>query len=145
MTAEERSLYKLIEKFGPLELTPDAPGVYSVVIEQNHSPLPDRFYLVHADADTISDDAKAYGTPLDGFPDWLYYDQERQDSGKFIITYEIVRRQCLHQPSGMERDVLQLISAFGAKFHPDYFGMFPVPSVTPWGRTVRHRVVGNGG
>jgi len=36
------------------------------------------------------------------------------------------------------------IVALGRKVHPEYFGAFPVPQLTPWGYTLGHMVLTNG-
>ena len=35
-------------------------------------------------------------------------------------------------------------AVYGAEIYPEYFGMLPVPSLTPWGYTIRHRTLDSG-
>ena len=49
--------------------------------------------------------------------------------------------QNLPLPKG---ESLQEIALYGMEISPDYFGAYPVPSVTPWGHTLRHRLLDSG-
>lgn len=145
MTEEEKALCAIKEKIGPFTyLRNECPGVYSAIAQRENDAFPQRLYLVSPDADMISDTARTYGAPISGCPDWLYYDMDILDSGKFIIQYEVLRYQLLHRLPTANDASLQTISVFGAEHHPDYFGKYPVPGITPWGYTVRHKAIDNG-
>lgn len=145
MTEEEKALCAIEEKIGPFTyLRNECPGVYSAVAQRESDTFPQRLYLVSADADMISDAARTYGAPIGGCPGWLYYDMDILDGGKFIIQYEVLRYQLLHQLPISDDSSLQTISVFGPEYHPDCFGKYPVPGITPWGYTVRHKAIDNG-
>jgi len=111
------------------------PGVYYAAVsdDQLGSLFAKEYYVVWNRASMITAKAKAYGQRLPSAPEYLLYPWDKDDSGWRIVKYE--SNLYLHKkgklPDG-EREVRDNI-AFGREFHPDYFGCYPLPAVTPWG------------
>lgn len=156
---------KEIEEHAPEEILPDhlpfglpaelgeiltvemkSPGVYYVGTRRegaipNHKEL----YVVTADAPAISEKARAYGEEVPGYPDLRIYDIHQPCSGRYVIAFEMHRyRIKCHLPEIEYEDSLYAAALYGAEEHPDYFGTYPVPYLTPRGCTVRHKTILNG-
>ena len=58
--------------------------------------------------------------------------------------YEILKYKTMHNHPLPEGESLQDTALYGMELCPDYFGTYPVPPQTPWGRTLRHRPLDNG-
>ena len=69
---------------------------------------------------------------------------EQEGSGAKIIEYEIFKYRVLHHLPLPEGETLHGCAVYAAELHPEYFGMLPVPALTPWGYTTRHRALANG-
>ena len=120
------------------------PGVYDVIIEQEEIPLGMEAFIVLRNASEISDAAKEYGREISRYPSLLLYAEDDTGNPRYIINYELFRYKILHQLPLPESGSIREISAFGAELYPDYFGNYPVPIFTPWGRTTRHKIISNG-
>lgn len=117
-----------------------SPGVYFLSSEM----FPE-IYVVTTDAPAISENARSYGKELPGHPDLRVYELDRPGSGRYIIDFELRRyRMKCHLPEFEGEDSLYTAALYGAEEHPEYFGGFPVPSLTPRGYTVRHKTILNG-
>jgi len=117
----------------------DCPGVYYLEV-RNKSEYMGR-YLVSKDAKDISDLAKSYGKPVPGVPGYLTY-KFGMNTGWHVIEYEergyLVKRG-LAVPGELRRIKLENAWAF-----PEYFGEYPVAEMTPVGKVISYRTVGNG-
>lgn len=120
-----------------------SPGVYFLAGKKGaHYP---EMYVVTANAPAISEKAWGYGQELPGHPDLRIYELDQPGSGRYIIDFELRRyRIKCHLPEVEGEDSLYTAALYGAEEHPDYFGAFPVPSLTPRGYTVRHKTILNG-
>ena len=89
----------------------------------------------------VSHRAAAYGIAHGNL---FYFDYEH---GRDIVEYELLQSQ-LASSYGMEKqllkDKLALLKTYGKKDFPDYFGAFPPPNDTPWGKTCENAAVSNG-
>ena len=123
-----------------------SPGVYYIgAKKEGEIPHYPEVYVVTADAPAISEKAWAYGQEFPGHPDLRIYDILQPGSGRHIIDFEMFRYQKkYHLPEIENEDSLYIAAIYGAEEHPDYFGAFPVPLLTPRGYTVRHRTILNG-
>ena len=123
-----------------------SPGVYYIATQkEGDSPDYPEVYVVTADAPAISEKARTYGQEFPGHPDLRVYDILQPKSGRYIIDFEMRRYQIkCHLPEIEDEDSLYTAALYGAEEHPDYFGAFPVPSLTPRGFTVRHKTILNG-
>ena len=120
------------------------PGVYDVVIEREEILLGEEAFIVLRNASGISDAAKKYGQEVSAHPNLLLYAENNTDNPRYIISYELLRYKILHRIPLLETESIREIAAFGAELYPDYFGSYPVPIITPWGRTTRHKIISNG-
>ena len=121
----------------------ECPGVYVLSCRQDEGPCRE-FYLVEETASMIPPGVKKLGRRLASCPDLLAYEIENPSGGQKIVEYEVNKfraAQGIPLPDGM---TLRDIALDGMELNPEYFGTFPVPSVTPWGCTLRHKAIDNG-
>jgi hypothetical protein len=74
----------------------------------------------------------------------LAYKIEDVTSGQKIIEYEVCKFHAGAKPAPSDRTKLRQLAMDGMEVNPDYFGTYPVPFVTPWGHTLRHKSIDNG-
>ena len=122
----------------------ECPGVYYLATkpEVNYSLFPTEYYL-ELDNAPISKEARGYGTPLENGQGRVF-SLEQEGSGAKIIEYEIYKYRVLHHLPLPENETLHGCAVYAAELYPEYFGMLPVPTLTPWGYTTRHRVLASG-
>ena len=124
----------------------ECPGVYSVIVETeidlNGIPVLEGYYLV-LDGTPISQEARKYGMPLQN-SQGIVFRQTQEDGGGKIVEYEILKYKVIHHIPLPEGETLHEFAIYAAELYPEYFGMLPVPTLTPWGYTTRHRTLENG-
>ena len=136
----------LEDSFGEiLSLEEECPGVYYLTARKEELDLiPQAYYIVDKNAQAISARAKEYGQPIEGIPGFLSFSIDDLKSGQKIIAYEILRYQVRARlPTGLAESFYEF-SLYAAEYHPDYFGAYPAPLLTPRGHTVRHQTIANG-
>lgn len=142
---EEEQISLLEHELGAIKTNEEkCPGVYHISTLTGSDCLGTEFYVVTPDAYMISSTARAYGRIVGNNSGLLLYSLDLPAGGRRIIDYEInrYRVKCgLPLPEGM---TLYDIALYAMKDNPEYFGEYPVPLLTPWGRTTRHKRVGNG-
>ena len=119
----------------------ECPGVYYLSIRptiRNGG----EFYVVLENA-PISQEARAMGRQLAGGP-VLVYLLEGEDGAWAAVEYEVLRYRTQHGIPLPEGKSLRAAALYGMEQCPDYFGTYPVPPMTPWGYTLRHRPLDNG-
>lgn len=119
----------------------ECPSVYYLAV------LPDtanaeEYYIVLEDA-PISQEVRAMGRPLKRAP-VLAYRLDSEDGAHTAVKYEVLKYLTCHGLPLPEGSSLLDTALFGAERCPNYFGAYPVPLCTPWGRTLRHRPLDNG-
>lgn len=135
-------LVLLTEELGEIHCwEEECPGVYYLAV------LPDtanaeEYYIVLEDA-SISQEVRAMGRPLQSAP-VLTYRLDSEDGAYTAVKYEVLKYLTLHGLPLPEDSSLLDAALFGAELCPNYFGAYPVPLCTPWGRTLRHRPLDNG-
>lgn len=128
-----------------LETEEECPGVYYVAARGDRdSRFAREYYTVAADTPFIPQKAKKYGQPIPGCPQILLYSFQEERSGYKIIEYEIARYRIEHKLLLPQGKTLHEIKVFNMELHPEYFGPYPVPAVTPRGAVLRHKVIDNG-
>lgn len=122
----------------------ECPGVYylSFLPESEGALFCAEYYLVLDNA-PISKEARGYGQPLEN-GQGLLFSLEQEGSGAKIIEYEIYRYLVAHQLPLPEGESLHACAVYAAEDYPEYFGMLPVPALTPWGYTARYRALASG-
>ena len=122
----------------------ECPGVYylSILPESEEVLFCAEYYLV-LDKAPISKEARRYGIPLEN-GQGLVFSLEREGSGAKIIEYEVFKYRVLHRLPLPGNETLHGCAVYAAELYPEYFGMLPVPALTPWGYTTRHRVLASG-
>ena len=141
----EESLPVDVSELGELQSAEqECPGVYYLVMkaEDRFGMLPKEYYLVLEDA-PISSEARSYGKPFQNGQGLIYAVGEEQ-SGDKIVEYEIYRYRVFHHLPLPEGESLHGRAVYGAEIYPEYFGMLPVPALTPWGYTTRYHVLDSG-
>lgn len=135
-----------IEELGEiLQLDEILPGVFSVSAKKDGHRT--EYYIAAKDAPAISEQARTYGKAFAKHPDLRFYNCDTQGSGWRIIRFEVQRYQREHhlwRNDAENGDSLLTAAIYGMEEHPEYFGTFPVPAVTPRGFTIRHRTIMNG-
>lgn len=123
-----------------------SPGVYRISTNKTETRCAySEYYVVTQNAQAISDKARAYGKVFTEKPGLYVYDLGVPESGWYIVSFEILRHQKKHHlPVLEQQDSMYAAAIYGMEEHPEYFGKFPVPAVTPRGYTVRHKEISNG-
>ncbi len=123
-----------------------APGVYEAATKYDAGQIgfANDYYIVELDSPVISDEAKQTGKALGKNTGIVFFDIDDTPGGKFIIEYELAlyRKKAGLPPEDISP--IHEIVTFGREYHPDYFGEYPVPAVTPWGYSTRYRKIENG-
>lgn len=120
-------------------------GVYYLGVlphPDNESPC-NEYYLV-LDGAPISREARAQGKSLDGMPGLLYPIDPPDEAAWTAIMYELCRNGLAQGIQPLDGWSLVDAAMEGMELCPAYFGSFPVPPRTPWGWTLRHKVLDNG-
>lgn len=119
----------------------ECPGVYYLAVLLDAANA-EEYYIVLGDA-PISQEARAMGRPLQSAP-VLTYLLDSEDGAHTAVRYEVLKYLTAHGLPLPEGSSLRDAALFGMERRPDYFGAYPVPFLTPWGRTLRHRPLDNG-
>lgn len=127
-----------------IDLTTLCPGVYYLAARQPDESFCTEYYAVMRDTPILSVEAKAYGKPVPNCPEWLLYSLHQPDSGQDVVRYELFRHYVQNNIPLPDGYSLHSAALSGMEHHPEYFGTYPVPPLTPLGRTVRHRSLSNG-
>jgi len=101
------------------------------------------WYIVRRNTPEISNEAKIYGKPTKNNANLLFYSLNESTGGWKIILYEILKYRVKHQLSA-GNNALHNMAVFQAELHPKYFGTYPAPLLTPWGYTLRNKMLLNG-
>lgn len=96
------------------------------------------------DSPAITQRAKQYGKAVPGHPELLIYFFEEERGGFKIIEYEVAKYWVENGYPLESGGTFHGIKLFNMEFHPEYFGPYPVPSITPVGRTRKHYTLQNG-
>lgn len=119
-------------------------GVYYLSVSGSEEWSNGEYYAVWSDAPDISREAKGYGLRPEQCPELLLYPFAKDDSGWRIIQYELHKYRIANKLPMADRDILTDTTLYSIEIHPEYFGMYPVPTLTPWGYTLRHKMLDNG-
>ena len=120
------------------------PGVYNAILEFLETGLAVEAFIVLSSAEEISAAAKRYGKTDPDYPNLLVYSEDETGNTRYIVGYELFRYKILRHLPLPEGETIRSISAAGAEMYPEYFGGYPVPFLTPWGCTTRHKIIANG-
>ncbi len=126
------------------ELQQLSEGVYYISLQQSAKPICSEYYAVLADSPVISPEAKAYGESLPDHPGLLMYLLEVPHTEYMIVRYEFYRHYVHNHIPLPDGETLRSAALAGMECHSEYFGSYPVPPITPYGLTVRHRSMANG-
>lgn len=121
-----------------MELEQICPGIYYI------SAGGTEYYAVAEDAPMISRKAWRYGRQIPGCSEFRLYPMDKPRSGWMVVRYEICRYMEKNGLSLPDGTTLHSAAIFGMECHPEYFGEFPVPALTPQGYTLRYQRMRNG-
>ena len=119
----------------------ECPGVYYLSVLPTID-MGGECYAVLEDA-PISQELRAMGQKLEDAPVLIYW-AGAEDGIHTVLEYEVLRYKAINGIPMPEGKSLREIALFGAEVCPSYFGAYPVPPLTPWGYTLRHRPLDNG-
>lgn len=122
----------------------EGPGIYYLSADGNEAWSGGEYYAVCGDAPDISKEAKEYGLRAETCPGLLLYPFAKDNSGWRIIQYEVYRYRTENKIPLPEAGAFTNAALYGCEIHPEYFGLYPAPALTPWGRTLRHKALDNG-
>lgn len=122
----------------------EGPGVCYLSVSGNEEWSSGEYYAVWSNAPNISREAKGYGLRPEQCPELLLYPFIKDDSGWRIIQYELYKYRIVNRLPMPEESDFTDTALHSTEIHPEYFGLFPVPVVTPWGYTLRHKMLDNG-
>ena len=137
-------LYQLTNELGKiLQWEKECPGVYYLgVLPEDEDGNGLEYYAVFENA-PISQEVRTMGKRLETVPAWVYL-LDSEEGPRWAVYYEILKYKTMHSHPLPEGESLQDAALYGMELCPDYFGTYPVPPQTPWGRTLRHRPLDNG-
>ena len=101
-------------------------------------------FIVIRSISNLSDAVFHYGQMLPDYPDLFLYTENNTGNPCAIIDYELCRYKILNHIPLTENESIRETATYGAELYPDYFGPYPVPKLTPWGCTTRHKTITNG-
>ncbi len=123
------------------EITEECPGCYHASISCDSSSFAKEFYIVDICSSAISSAAKSYGKSVPGAPEWLLYPYT-DESGWHVVQYEITRHKARLGLESLEE--LRGLAVCSRELYPEYFGVYPVPRVCPWGNVLRNKELAEG-
>lgn len=137
-------LYLLTNELGKiLHWEEECPGVYYLgVLPKDGDGAGREYYAVFENA-PISQEVRAMGRQLGTVPALVYL-LDSEEGPRWAVHYEALRYKTMHGLPLPEGESLREAALYGMELCPDYFGTYPVPPMTPWGYTLRHRPLDNG-
>lgn len=122
-----------------VSISEECPKVYYVATqdEEQHTLIAKEYYIVCEDTPVISRKAKQYGMAIGDELKYYVYDLGEPHSGHAIIHYEISRYRLQQGQPLIEDESLLSIARHAMELHPEYFGTYPAPLVTPIGYMTR--------
>ncbi len=136
------SLRNALEELGEIQtITEERPGCYYASIDCGGSLIAKEFYIVDIGSGIISPIAKSYGTTVPEATGWLLYPYT-DESAWHVVQYEVTRYKAR---LGLESvDELRSLAICNRELYPEYFGAYPIPSLSPWGYVIRSKELGEG-
>lgn len=126
---------------GILRWEEECPGVYYLDVQAEDG-AGREYYVVFENA-PVSQEVRAMGRQLESAP-IIVYPMGSEDGPRWAVKYEVLKYRIKHGLPLPEGDSLRETALYGMELCPEYFGTYPVPPVTPWGNTLRHRPLDNG-
>lgn len=120
------------------------PGVYYVAGRRAEDGLGVECYAVDTRTAPLSMAAKSYGVPSQNDAEILLYRLDDPASGRSVVKYEVQKYRSQAQLPSLEDENVLETAVYGMEYHPEYFGDYPVPLMTPRGATVRHKRLASG-
>lgn len=145
-TMENWNISDLLEEIlgGINAVEQESPGVCYLSVSGSEDWGGGEYYAVWSNAPNISEEAKGYGLRTEQCPELLLYPFAKDNGGWRIIRYELYKYRTENGLPMSEEDDFTDTALYGTEIHPEYFGMYPVPALTPWGYTLRHKILNNG-
>ena len=137
--------WEIEDELGEVAMTEQqCPGVYYAACRWDEQEQPREYYIVDRDTTSISHEIKKRGTPMEKHPEYLIYPIDRGDTVYLIVKFEAQRYRQKHGLPPLEADNLHTTAVYGMEIHPEYYGEYPAPLVTPRGYTIRYKTIAAG-
>lgn len=119
-----------------LQWEEECPGIYYIGVLSDEG-TGQEYYLALENA-PISQEVRAMGRPLEEVAAFIY-PMDTEEGARYAVEYEVLKYKITHGLPMPEGASLRETALYGMELCPDYFGTYPVPPLTPWGYTLRHR------
>lgn len=138
--------FQLEDELGEIVLAEQPyPGVYYIATQKNEAQIiASEYYVVMKDTSVISQTVKKYGQAIDGHSKLLLYSMSDDKSGWRLVCYEGLKYLAQNHLPLPEQTSLHITAVYNMEYHPEYFGVYPAPTVTPAGYTLRYKQLDNG-
>lgn len=142
----ERLPFQLEDELGEIVLAEQPyPGVYYIAAQKNEAEIvASEYYVVMKDSPVISQTVKNYGQVVDGCSELLLYSMSEDKSGWRLVHYEGLKYLTQSHLPLPEQTSLHTTAVYNMEYHPEYFGLYPAPTITPAGYTLRYKQLDNG-
>jgi len=121
------------------------PGVYYVVSrDEGDCLILAEHYIVEQQSRIISEEAKRYGREIPQHPELLLYSCAEEKGGYRIIEFELDKYAVQTHDDPALVEGLHNTAVFYMELHPEYFGAYPAPIITPKGPLTRYKIIDNG-
>jgi len=121
------------------------PGAYYIASHDGSDCLMcAEHYVVTRSSSIISEEAKRYGKEIPQHPELLLYSFDEERGGHKIIEYELAKYTATVQDDPELEEELHSTAYYNMELHPEYFGQYPAPIMTPKGYLTRYKAIENG-
>jgi len=142
----EKLPFQIEDEIGEILLADQPyPGVYYVAAKKDEADsIAAEYYIVLKDTLVISQAVKNYGQAISDHPELLVYPLVDDRSGWRLVDYEGLKYLIQNHLQLPEQMSLHETAVYSMEYHPEYFGAYPVPLITPAGYTLRHKELCSG-
>lgn len=120
------------------------PGVYYVAARDPETGLPHEYYIADKGVSPLSEQTKAYGTPVESNERLLMFLLDSERGGGPVVKYEVQKYRAAHELPPLEGESALPTAVYGMEQYPEYFGDYPAPLLTPRGAVTRHKRLARG-
>ncbi len=142
----EKLPFQIEDEIGEILLADQLyPDVYYVAAKKDETnSLAVEYYIVPKGTQIISQTVKGYGKAISSHPELLVYPLADDRSGWRLVDYEGLKYLIQNSLQLPEHMSLHETAVYSMEYHPEYFGTYPVPLITPAGYMLRYKELRNG-